>query len=1191
MLSKWNRHLVLLIALLPFSGMAEEFDRGGLSFDFQKISDARFKNKKENLSENLVADFDSLSEKSGLPGKWSHDTWVHLDDAALAKKLEPQARKLVFYEIADLDGVKAAYIRKPLELEGVCADKTVNVSGNWRQIVKLPDTSGGIYNIAFKYKGSVFGNFATNCYLLMYFKDNSGNTPSNGKETTALKMIRFPNPQKDWQNFNYEIGIPAGTAWVELFFRIDGTGEIYFSNISMRKINQEMPFAMTLAPMAFMDNKFCLSSNDPAVMAFAWRKNQSADKIELQKPVLCIELPEAVQVKAARDGLKLISSEAELIGGIPYRLYKIDLSSVRKRPYQREEYDEYLVHSILVFTSEAPGSRLPKAFYWLSDGEKQLSNKESFSIDVIPQIKLSAKPEIFMNGFYIGGSNMNFSGKENKELLGRFVGAGGNAWIVGRPDTEMTGIYRKNGIKIITPELYYIANGYRIGEPNKEKPDYAKFVPIGKCKNKDTLRATCPVAIYTESEYFKNSVIPYLKKNLEGFDGLWANWEPYMYIGMGCFCDRCRDEFVKFSKLPPEEVKTAWPNEMMIGKKYYDICAKFRSYQHALMIKTIEKAVNSVTTGKVGFVPGIAWMIMTDSTHGRDYCKEHDPLDYAASFKYIDPWGPYPCWPSLRPYSYARGANLGTFAAARKVREFTDKNFTAKSKPELLAFPHGIQDYDFWVTQPEAISMDTISFFLNRFRASCTYNFPRGYDNRFWAAQAEASRIIAEYEKYVFNGNTSNGFSVLPLSPYPAPAKKLLQKYFPDMPPVDMLQALGFKLGEKYLAAIGNFWEKGDVFFRLSAKGLDKKIRYVLRQPDKKRYFANEKTDSFSADELETGITLHAGALRWAFFLIEPFNEKMDYGRKITQSDVVGAMKRHLPEISKAAAIEKQADDAEEAENKKSELKALSSGKLSCLPLDGPGGEQQLKFNSGDNELLLSLNGMIVKSWKINKNEFVSSDQKLGFGFPAFWHPPAKFILPYHVKKLEALPSGITIIAERTLNVRDSAALEYLTIRQKIEIACDCASVKFETELLNATSAETGPRDITAGFRYHNMPLCLGSGGCIVMVNNKQKVVFNRKFERILFAMSPVTSSAIQVKKLFEIVIPEVEITAPEAVFISKDGKLSVRMLPGPEQSFAGFACWDTPDLRASTFEPFFNLVTIKSGQSLKYSMSLEIKK
>lgn len=1197
MFSKWNKCItVFLMAFLPSSGiMAEEFDAGGVTFDFQKISDQRFKNKQKNAGENLVANADFSKEKTALPyGNWTGHTWVHLSDAALGAKLREQIKDVVVYKIVDLpEGGKAAYIKKPLELEGICAEKTVSVSGRWSQLVKMPDTAGGRYSVNFRYKGSVFGKFDTSCVMIMVFRDNSGKTPSNGAETGKTSITRYSNPKQDWQLFTADFEVPVNTAWVDLILRIDGTGEIYFADVQMQKNSQDMPLSVCMSQMTFLDNTFCLSQNDPAIMAFAWRRNVPKDKIEIKQPVLYVELPEAVEVKAVRDTLKLISSEPKTIEGKPYKLHKIDISVVKGRPVQLEDYDAHLAHSLLVFTSAAPETVLADGFYWVSDNDKQLTNKESFHLKVIPQIKLSAKPDIFMNGFYVGGPYMNFSGKENKELLGRFIGNTGAAWIVGKPDSEMTEIYRRNGIKIITPELYWIANGYRIGEP-KNKPEDAKFKPLGKSKDENIINGTCPVAIYTESEYFKKSVMPYMETNLKGFDGLWANWEPYMFNGMGCFCDNCRDEFIRYSKLPAEEIKAAWPQEMTIGKKYYDTCTKFRSYQHGLMVKTIDKAVNSVTTGKTGFIPGIAWIMMTDSRNGRDYCKEHDPLDYAGSFKYIDPWGPYPNWPSMKPYSYTKGFNLGTFAAAQKVREFTNKNFSDPTKrPKLQALPHGVQGSDFWVTQPEAITMDIISFFLNRFDSSTTYLFPRGYDNRFWAAQAEASRVIAEYEKYVLKGNDFAGFSSVPVTPYPGPVKKVQPKYFPEMLPVDMLQTLGFKLDGKYLVAVGNFWEKGDVFFKLSVKGLDKNTQYVVCQSDMKRCFTGDKNAFFTGAELENGVLLHAGALRWAFFVIEPFKEKTDYGRKITVSDVNAAMNKHLPGITKAADIEKKADDAEEAENKKSELKPLSNGKLSCTPVNGPEGEQQLKFKSGDNELLLGLNGMLVKSWKINKNEFVSIDpeNKLGLGLPAFWQAPAMVIEPYHVKKFEATKSGIMIAAERTVTAKDSAPLEYITIRQKIEVDSDCGSVRFDTELLNATSDETGPRDITVGFRYHNMPLYIGDGGSVVMKDSGKELIFKRKFERMLFAMPQAAASAAQMKKLFEITVPEIKITAPEAVFISKDGKQSVTMQLAPASEFAGFACWDTPTLKSPTFEPFFNPVTIKSQQSAKYSISFEVKK
>jgi hypothetical protein len=86
-------------------------------------------------------------------------------------------------------------------------------------------------------------------------------------------------------------------------------------------------------------------------------------------------------------------------------------------------------------------------------------------------------------------------------------------------------------------------------------------------------------------------------------------------------------------------------------------------------------------------------------------------------------------------------------------------------------------------------------------------------------------------------------------------------------------------------------------------------------------------------------------------------------------------------------------------------------------------------------------------------------------------------------------------------------------------------------------------------------------------------------------------TSAPLVKKLFEIATPGIEITAPEATFISNDNKLSVTMQLTPAATFAGFAVWDTPSLKSPTFEPFFNPVTIKSQESAKYSMSFELRK
>jgi hypothetical protein len=322
--------------------------------------------------------------------------------------------------------------------------------------------------------------------------------------------------------------------------------------------------------------------------------------------------------------------------------------------------------------------------------------------------------------------------------------------------------------------------------------------------------------------------------------------------------------------------------------------------------------------------------------------------------------------------------------------------------------------------------------------------------------------------------------------------------------------------------------------------------------------------------------------LRWVFFVIEPHKENTDYGRRIMQSDVVAAMNECLPDITKAAEMEKKNDKKNVAENHKLELKALANGKLSCTPVAGPGGEQQLKFASGGNELLLGLNGMAVKEWKINKREWVASDGELGLGVPAFWEPVFFPLSSYQVKKIEPGGSGIIVFAEHQIRIQECQTLSGLLIRQRVEVGNDCSSLKIKTELVNNASAETGMEDLIAGFRYHNLPDC----GSVIMKKQSEKVFFSRKYEKnMLFAVPGKEEAAMKMKKLFHIPDAPAAITETEAVFVSSNGKFSITMKTDPASLFAGFAVWDTPDQKAASFEPFFSPVTIKAQKSAAFSI------
>ena len=1132
---------------------AAEFDPGGTAFDFAEISNRRF-----------------LTSSTGknLFGEWRKSPpWVHLRDGRLANELRPKITPLVeFSKENTSDGVLLKTVKKK-EIEEIAGSSSSSISGSWQQTVRFPDSAGGQYRLSFQYHSVQTGKYGMSGFIVLSFK--------SGKNVKT-EVKTFSVGSGTWQNYVTDINVPVGYNAMDIYLRLDGCGEILFKNPLLEKVTAGYPAAVILAPGALLDNTFALSQKDPAVLTFAWKRNVPKDQWKLSDPVLHVVLPPEIKLEETGAMLSLKSHENGE--------YRISLRELRGRLANFDSFDAHLLLSMMITTDAAPGTELPSASYWLTDAGKQISEKREFRFLVIPQIQMAGKSRLYLNGFYPMGLYLDFKNKESREKWAEFAGRTGSRWLVGNPDSGMMELYRKYGISMITPELYWVANGYRIGNP-EGKPEYAKYKAIGKTSSFDIQNGTCPVAIYKKTDYFTGSIVPYLKRSLEGADGLIANWEPFMFHGMGCFCGNCRDEFAEYAKLSKDDVEKAWPQELLINRRYYDIGVRFRSWQHARMVKAIHEAVNGATTGKAGFIPEVAWIQMVDCEARKSAAGEHDPLDYAGDLKYIDPWGPYICWKSLEPYTYAKGDNLNTYIAAKQVVDFTRKKFPAGKRPKLLALPHGMQS-SFWLANPENIAMEVLGFFLAGYNASTVYLFPKGYDNRYWAALAQANSLIAENENMVCKGERTDSVSVTPLTPYPAPKKRINSRYFSDLPPESLLQTAAFRKDGILLAAVGNFWERGDVFFTLRIKGLKQDGRYLVRELEKKRCFGGQGKTFFTGAELAQGVTLHAGALRWAFFEIMPWKAETAGGKMISQDTVSRAMRERLPVLKRAAGKEAERDAAEDRDFQKSELKSITSGELKCNPVRNSGGAQALEFTSGKNSLRLTLNGMAVQSWKLDGNEWIAGTKSSGLGAPAFWLPPVQPETPFLVKEQKACDSGIRITAEKTLNRKISPALEHLTIRQTLEVSRNLEKITIRTELINMHDSESGMGSVTAGFRYHILPLCLGKGGSLEMKSGGQSCKFRRTQERMIFARGA-TESAMAMKKLFEAPRAPVMIDDNILTWRMPETEMKVRMSVEPAGAFAGFACWDTPNLETPTFEPFFLPVTLKAGESAGYTLTL----
>ena len=997
---------------------------------------------------------------------------------------------------------------------------------------------------------------------------------ADGKRRSIIKT--FHGNSKEFRSNEMLLPFPENSVSAFFYLRIDGCGIMEIEEPVLEKVQHAAPVEITLHPNGKLDNTFVLSQNDPAVITLVLKRNVPVAELkkQLKAPRLEVILPREVEFVDAGKPLKFIERKGN-------KLY-FDASFWIQRLLRFDGYENHMKLPLLVTTKAPAGVVAEPVRCQLTDGGKLLTEVNTFKIRIIPQIKKAAQSSIFLSGYQPMGIYLHFPNAASRRMFAEFSGRTGFGWICLDFDPETAGLYRSFGTKIITPELYWLANGYRIGA---KKPDYAKFKPLSKTASFDINNGTCPAAVYNKTPFYTGIFEPYLQQNLKGLDGVIANWEPFMFHGQGCFCDTCRDEFADFVKISREEMKKMWPKELTITGKLYKQGVKFRSLQHAKLVKTIHASVNKFSSGKAGFIPEVVWITCADTLARGGSNSEHDPLDYAGDLTYFDPWGPYTGWPTLTPFNYAKGENLETYVAAKRVRTFM-KQQLGKKCPKLVALPHGLQG-KFWVTTPEAMAMEVTGFFVQGYHSALLYLFPQGYDNRYWSVMARCNDLIARNEEFVFKGDrVTDALSVEPVSPYPAPRKRISPRYLLNPPPESLLQCDGFRKGDTLLAAVGNFWVKGDAFFKLKVKGLKKNDLYAVSEAATQRSFVNGNGKCFTGAELEKGVMLHIGALRWAFFKIEPARKALSSFQKITPAHFDRAMKEHLNAIKKAVDEENALDAAIESEFRKSELRPLNHGALKCVPVTNADGSQKLLFSSGKNSLTFELDHCAVKNWQINGTMWAEA-----VGMPMFWHPSNAAAARYTVTKQDVVKEGIVVVAEKLFTRKNSAALEHLTIRHTLLVSPDLRSLKISSTLIDSHNAETGGGSFDLGFRYHFFPGNLGGqNGDILLTAKGRELMHQRVFEQRVY-VKEMGSSAAEMNKLFECPKAPVLIDKSTAYLRFRNGKERLKIQAFPEKLFAGYAVWDTPKQKFPTFEPFFHPVKIENDKTVTFTFELKAEK
>jgi hypothetical protein len=259
------------IALSAAVSGAPALDKGGVTFDFRKISAGLFKPAEVAKDANLVTNPDGkLADDPKDPLRWQ-PTYCYIHSNAIPDKDPRRAKTRQTVRWEKKEGVFT--VVKPEELKSFLSPKLLgSTSGGWRKPVNLPHAKGGVYEISFQYKGKLTSAGAA--YLLV-----SGFTETAGQwwkgKQPFFKVFRIALSE-DYQNYKNALMLPPGVKSVELVPRIDGTGFLSIRNLavtakSAAKVSEKI--TLLLSPMGRLDHTFALAQKLPGTLTCVWKRN------------------------------------------------------------------------------------------------------------------------------------------------------------------------------------------------------------------------------------------------------------------------------------------------------------------------------------------------------------------------------------------------------------------------------------------------------------------------------------------------------------------------------------------------------------------------------------------------------------------------------------------------------------------------------------------------------------------------------------------------------------------------------------------------------------------------------------------------------------------------------------------------------------------------------------------------------
>ena len=1090
-------------------------DPGGVSLDFSRLKPDEEANEK--AAPDLIADgaFDKAEVMPNLwklgTGRWGRDCWVHIspaagDSMALLKQIRPylEVRPVTqtgnrFYRLSS--GLETLHIRDNKK-------ETLFFSNTLIQRVPLPaESSGKSYTLVFRFRGKLgVGDNKNLCRVFLRFSDHAG---YDGGKILAHQAERDFKPRSAWDRCTIRFTVPSEAKSLEIRFVLYGPGQLDLDDVALRENISHGALALDLLPQIKIDRIYRLGQNVPNVLTFDSIDPGTAPR---KSPRFEIVVP---------DGFSISDSQLPLLergktpDGVKY-IYSLDQWRFAK------SYSVSNQVNLMVRTNHVPAGTKLHATAYRTVNNNIPGPWRRFHFAVMPKIT-APQPKRFVSGALMIRQHRLPKQSSKNDFANFYADCGFNRmdnWF--EYDRQAGEIMKKRNI-VRSAGLYFICNAYRFG--GGPKPENALFrladgTPFTEPGGKTF--AICPGEMVERGPHFREVAKDLIERPIAGddtVDVLMSNHEPFYYAGKGCFCMRCRDQFADYLKrknvsFDDQKLKKNWPAS---ASGYSRDWVGFCSWQHGRAVVALEEAAREAgkKAGKDShYIPEINWAQLESSSQAN--FKFYSVTEYMTELEWLEPWGPYIFHNMGEKYIYTPGIHLATFAAGKMVRDFLRQNISDPARiPKLLAFPHGIQGQGiYWVTEPEAAAFEHLCFFLNRWEGSLLYMM-NNMDYIYYAKMAEANALIARYEDFLFDGTEVTADHAGNITPMIGEkefrpwlnGEKInaflclsQEKFAPVIGTGNALRLKSFQLGTSRLAAVGNFWQRGECFFTLRLSGLTPDIHYIVHQPHENRNFG-----VFTGSELQRGIILHVGALRWAFYLIEPIEKNTVYGTTLTQHFMKEELKRRLPAVSSAYAEEcriaekweKTYADTLAAERSATAgaafefgvLPNVSGGTVVVAP-DGQGKNAALRVRTPQYQLKVNpAHGGVITHWISDDGIRLDIPEKgFGIGLDTILAPYAnQFEIRSQMRLADvaALKDGVKIVLERKLSNRDNRNLSGIVFTKTIVFRED--GFEITSSLHNSTSSP-----VVFSYRQHNFAPFSGSENG----QNGTAVIGKRSFTR-----------------------------------------------------------------------------------------------